>query len=147
MDNFKIKLLPKLFHSYANEKFKDSILCGVYVPYLIKINKNDGITMAELTRSVFMDKANTSRVVRELEKQGLVNIKDSEEDKRVKKIFLTSEGKFYIEKIESIKEEWEKSVFDGITEEEKSILNNIIDKVVDNALNLLEKTSKEELND
>ncbi len=142
--NYKIKLLPKLFHSFMSEKLQDSKITKVYLPYLIHLKHREGLTMAELTKSVHLDKANTSRVLNELSEIGLVIIRDSDTDKRMKEIYLTDEGSRYVDIIASYMDEWEREIFMGVSDEEREILNAVIDKIIDNALNIT-KTDMEDM--
>jgi DNA-binding MarR family transcriptional regulator len=123
--HYKLKVLPKIFNSYLSSKLSALKIPGVFYPYLINLYLNQGITMADLTKTVFMDKANTSRMIKE--------------DKRIKRIYLTREGLYYAGIIEDIKAGFNAKIFDGITYQEKEFLNAVLDKIINNALKLQEE--------
>lgn len=135
----KLTLLPKLFHTFLNEKLKDSIVSTIYCPYLIALKHINGQTMSDLTKKVFLDKANTSRVIKEMENNELVIIKESSEDRRVKKIYLTDKGNSYMNKIISYRKEWEEIIFNGLSNKDKDNLHKILNHIIDNAMNCIKK--------
>lgn len=74
---------------------EDGVLtpCGLsprHAPYLLKLRKRpEGMTCAELSREVHFDKANTTRVVRDLVAAGVAG---KEEGGRSCRIYLTERG-------------------------------------------------------
>ncbi|MGI6701074.1 MAG: MarR family winged helix-turn-helix transcriptional regulator [Christensenellales bacterium] len=137
--HYKLKVLPKIFNSYLSSKLSALKIPGVFYPYLINLYLNQGITMADLTKTVFMDKANTSRMIKLMRIEGLVRIAADKEDKRIKRIYLTREGLYYAGIIEDIKAGFNAKIFDGITYQEKEFLNAVLDKIINNALKLQEE--------
>lgn len=150
LDKYRINLIPKLFFSYINERLKETKISGMYCPYIIALGSNQGINMAEITRCVHLDKANTSRMIGELEKLDIVKVKESNEDRRMKIVYLTEEGLGYLELIKRIKKEWESSLFAEFNEEELKQVESISAKLVNNAIKALDaikKIDSEEQND
>lgn len=145
--DLQMHTIPKLFYSYINERLKGSLISGMYCPYLYMLNNNEGQTMAELSRCVHMDKANTSRIIHELKKNGLVRIGVSERDKRFKKIYLTELGQEYVKTIETIRDEWESQLFHNIDDEDKVRLKEILSKIIINANSIVNKANKEDIDD
>lgn len=145
--NTKMYLLPKLFHAYVNEKLKDSKLSSMYFPYMIMLLDKKGLTMTEMSNIGHMDKSNTSRVVNELINLKLVKMEFMDTDKRVKMIKLTSEGEKYVNEFIIIRDEWNTILFQGISSEERIIIDKFLDRIVDNASIAINKikTIKEEL--
>lgn len=66
-----------------------------YMPYFMNIG-NDGISNLDLVNKIKVTKQGVGKIVKELEKLGLVTTEKSETDARSNMIYLTEEGrKFY----------------------------------------------------
>lgn len=66
-----------------------------YMPYFMNIG-NDGISNLDLVNKIKVTKQGVGKIVKELEKLGLVSTEKSETDARSNMIYLTEEGrKFY----------------------------------------------------
>lgn len=55
--------------------------------------QSDGLSQQELAIGSHRDKANVTRIVDILEREGIVERRDHENDRRIYRIFLTSKGK------------------------------------------------------
>ncbi|MDD6154553.1 MAG: MarR family transcriptional regulator [Eubacteriales bacterium] len=71
-------------------------LRGAEIPFFIRLSHEDGLTQAELTNMVGVDKALTTRVIRTMEQKGFIIRKQDENDKRQSRIYRT-------EKVEQVK--------------------------------------------
>ena len=90
-------------------------------------SNRDYLTQNELSRFIFSSKANVSSVLDKLEAKGLVLREENPENKREKKISITSEGISLLEKVVST---FEENSYDGLlTEEESNQLNEITTKL------------------
>ncbi|MTI47640.1 MAG: MarR family transcriptional regulator [Firmicutes bacterium] len=65
---------------------------GQYI-FLINISKNEGINQKQLSENVKIDRANTNRAIKKLEKLGYIYTVEDKEDRRSRKSFLTEKGK------------------------------------------------------
>ncbi len=106
-------------------------LTSAHAIYLIALKLEDGMTMADLSRFLDMDPANTNRVIKVLKEKGYVY--DDRKSSTSKKygIFLTDNGK---ELAERIMEETYKSMssyFEGIPREEILTMRNTLIRILD----------------
>jgi DNA-binding MarR family transcriptional regulator len=131
--HYKINIIPKLFFSYVNGRLKDTEVTGMHCPYFLALGEHPGVTMAELSRHVHLDKSNTSRILKELEGNAFIRIEEDTSDGRIKRIYMTDKGQQYYQMIDNIMKEWNKALFKDITEEEKKIIDAIVDKIILNA--------------
>ena len=75
------------------EKVSEFGLTTAHVPYQLALKLNDGQSLVSMTRFLETDRANTTRVIRNLEEMGLVvNDRQSANEKNTL-IFLTDEGR------------------------------------------------------
>lgn len=94
--------------------------------------KNDGVQQSELALSTHRNRANVTRIIDILEREGIVERRDDPNDRRVFRIFLTDLGK-------SLKEPTGLCAFNsiddalqGVTDQEKKIAMSVLDKIIQN---------------
>jgi len=68
--------------------------------FLIELKLKGVLKQNQIADSLGLNKSSISRLVTQLQKQGLITVLDDDEDKRVKQIGLTNEGSKIAEKIE-----------------------------------------------
>ena len=94
--------------------------------------KEDGQNQQQLCDKTFRDKPSITRLLDNLEKQGLVVRKASESDKRVNYIFLSSTAKnLQNDTIEIANQTMDEAVV-GISKDEIETVKNVLQKVYDN---------------
>ncbi|PPA71721.1 MarR family transcriptional regulator [Jeotgalibacillus proteolyticus] len=94
--------------------------------------ERDGLTQNQMVQMLNKDKTNIARMASNLEKKGFIKRSQSEEDKRVIQIFLTSEGKKLGDKIIPIAEQFNELVCKGLSEEELTELERLLSKMSSN---------------
>ncbi|MEG0013350.1 MAG: MarR family transcriptional regulator [Cellulosilyticaceae bacterium] len=97
--------------------------------FLIELYREDGIHQEVLCEKLHIDKGTTARAVKKLEEeQFIVRVKDNQ-DKRAYKIYLTDKSRVLKESIFCVLEEWNKTISNELTEEEKLFLINILRRI------------------
>lgn len=96
------------------------------------LKKKENISQKDLGGHLKVKPGSLSELINKLEEKDLVLREKDEEDKRFSNISLTKKGKNFLKKKEDIKE---KDIFKILNKEEKEILKNIINKLI----NSLEK--------
>jgi DNA-binding MarR family transcriptional regulator len=94
--------------------------------------KEDGQNQQQLCDKTFRDKPSITRLLDNLEKQGLVVRKASESDKRVNYIFLSSTAKNLQNDTIEIANQTMDEALVGITKDEIETVKNVLQKVYDN---------------
>ena len=126
------QLLKKQMDKFFDDKVKGFDLSKLECLYLVHLFNKDGVSLIELTNAVCLDKANTTRVIFDLEKRGLVIRKENEKDNRKYKIFLTEKAESYREGLMAITNELNKKVFKGITKCERKSFFKVMQKIYAN---------------
>ena len=101
--------------------------------------QNDGITQKELSGMLGIRPQSGGEIVRKLENNGYVERIPDENDSRAKRLHLTEAGIKENEKLSRQAEQ--ETVFDCLDGEEKTMLNRLLTKIVNNT----EKLEKQEL--
>ena len=124
--------LKRQMDKFFDAKVQDLDLNKLECLYLVHLFHKDGVSLIDLTRAVYLDKANTTRVVGDLEAKGLVSRKENERDNRKYKIFLTPEAEKYRERLLAITRELNDKIFKGITKCERSAFAKVMQKIAAN---------------
>jgi len=101
--------------------------------------QNDGITQKELSGILGIRPQSGGEIVRKLENNGYVERTPDENDSRAQRLHLTEAGIKENEKLNRQAEQ--ETIFDCLDGEEKTMLNRLLTKVVNNT----EKLEKQEL--
>jgi len=117
---------------YLNRRLEKLGIGGGQYFYLMALYRSDGVSQDELTRTVMMDKTTTTRAVRKLEALGLVTCKKDCQDRRIQRVFLTSQGKAMREEILLVLREWNEILSHGFTAEDKKLLITFFQKMSHN---------------
>ena len=88
------------------------------------------------------DKGSLTRLVQSLEKKGLVKRKVCSNDSRVNRVSITEKGRAMLEQTKPIFKEVFKVLEAGISEEEKAIVDRVLQKLRENANHEMEKLEK-----
>lgn len=99
---------------------------------LFQLSVNPEMTMKELSQKINRDKSTTTVLVRKLMKEGYVEEKPSEEDKRSKIISLTQKGQQYQKITSNISKQLLDTFYKGFTEDEKSQFISFLEKIEKN---------------
>jgi DNA-binding MarR family transcriptional regulator len=95
---------------------KLNLTTGSY-PYLLVLNKSEGISQNEISRELNVDKAMSARTVKKLLELGYIRKEENKNDIRAYKLYLTAKGKEVIPEIFEIIEEWTDLIIQGNEEE------------------------------
>lgn len=93
---------------------------------LVTLMRNDGMSQGEMSRFFGVDPARVSRMVRALEKDGLVRRERDPEDGRVVRLYLTDAGRGALEKRPAVQEAVEARIRRVMTEEEVEELGRLL---------------------
>jgi len=112
-----------------------------FLMYLLK--NGDGISQEELNEHLNFDKATTARAIKKLMKNGYLTKKTDEKDHRINRIFLTNKAYNIYNEMEKMNNYWEKILTDNLSIEEKEMVQDILNKMLDNILRYKAKVHQE----
>jgi len=95
------------------------------------IAANPGCSQVELAREGGLDKSSLVAIVDELERRGLAIRARSTQDRRRSQLFLTSEGEVVMREMYAAAMGTEKSIRDGLTPDEMTMLFRLLDRAFD----------------
>lgn len=95
-------------------------------------NQNQDIYQKTIEENFSITKSTTSKVLKLMEQNGLINRLDVEEDARLKKIVLTEKGYAINESVRNVLEDVEKKALEGFTQEETEQLFSFLGRIREN---------------
>lgn len=92
--------------------------------------ENHCLSPSEISQKLQFTKTNITRITDFLEKTGYVKRTDSREDRRAKKISLTSEGMFFIQRLTLAQSMYLKEIWGYLTHDEQELFEVINKKLL-----------------
>lgn len=94
--------------------------------------QKDGCTQQELGNKTYREKAGVTRLLDKLEQQNIINRVTDAHDRRVRFIYLTERGRALEEKANQIVVETYQQAIRDISEEDRTVCKNVLNKIYDN---------------
>lgn len=88
------------------------------LPFYLNIVHSDGQSQRELMEGLIVDKTRTTKAINHLEKVGYVERRSSDDDLRVKGVFLTDKGRKVYPEVDGILKELDSLLSDDLTEKD-----------------------------
>lgn len=132
---YLIKLNNKIFRAtqvYLDKMLKEYELSSGSYPYLLMLNKNEGISQNKISKELDCDKAMSARTITKLIKLGYIDKKENEADSRAYKLYLTEKAKVIIPKVLEEIHNLVDLITTNLNEEEKVIIIASLNKVLSN---------------
>jgi DNA-binding MarR family transcriptional regulator len=97
--------------------------------------KEDGLSQLELGNRTFRDKASTTRLIDNLEKQELVTRIASKDDRRINLVYLTDTAKPLQQITNELANKTMNESLQNISKEEIDVVKNVLQRLYDNLTN------------
>lgn len=136
--------MARMTQAYFNERMKPFGLGAGQQFFMYRIARYPGLSMAELARMGFYDNCTATRAVNRLTQAGYVRMEPDSKDGRLKRIYATEKAEDLLEAIRKMRKDWYEIVTDGLSEEERRMLGDLLSRVADNACAHLEKNYQPE---
>lgn len=124
-------------------KFQSQLLKGELKKYTLRqlyyielINKNEGISVSELSKILEVKKSTVSIAINQLIALGIVTKNQSKTDKRFYRLQLTSKGKKIIELHNQVHKNTIKKILKILSPDEVENFNKIINKITSSNLGI-----------
>lgn len=107
-------------------------LRGMQVSTLKATHDHPGLIQKELSEAVGVSPSVMVGILHKLEERGLLESRRSAQNRRIIQIFLTEEGEKLIEQMDEYGEKASAQFLMGLTDEEITTLNTLLQRVADN---------------
>ena len=132
---YLLKLNNKIFRNtqiYLDKALKEYELSSGSYPYLLTLTKNEGISQNKISKELGYDKAMSARTITKLIKLGYIDRKEDEADSRAYRLYLTQKAKDVIPKVLEEIHKLVHLITKDLSEEEKVITIDSLNKILDN---------------
>ncbi|MBM9616972.1 winged helix-turn-helix transcriptional regulator [Desulfobulbus rhabdoformis] len=134
-----ITLLFRMFTVYLNQEMpKFRIGTGQYI-FLAELFDEDGRSQDDLTRSTFLNKANTARALKKLEELGFIRRVSDGDDQRIKHTYLEPAAREIEEEFWEIILKWSEILSQDLSRQRQELLLADLEKMADNASTYLKR--------
>ena len=124
---------------YYNEKLNADGITGNQQIYIFQICRHPGISQEQLSQRIAVNKSNVTRQLCALEQNGFIRRQPSTDDKRVLQVFPTEKAEALYPKVLDIMRLWNSLLLEDFSEDEKSLLLSMMQRVQEKALLLAEE--------
>lgn len=135
--SFLIKLTGNIYRCtqfYMDKKLERFNLSAGSYPYLLVLNRCEGISQNEISRELNVDKAMSARTVKKLIELDYIRKEENEDDVRAYKLYLTEKGKAIVPDIIEILSSWTNILTEGNSEEEIETSEKFLENILKNAV-------------
>lgn len=129
----QINVISRCGARFRTEKFRPLGLCAPHHSYLLAVCKNPGISQEQLAEHICVDKSNVTRQLTYLEKEGYVERRQSDTDRRVTLVYPTQKALAALPAVRETVAAWNGYLTQDLTEEELSLLSDILQKLSERA--------------
>lgn len=131
-----IKLTNYIFRytqSYTDQALEKFQLSSGTYPFLLILNKNEGISQNQISKALNVDKAMSARAIKKLIELDYIRKEENPKDARAVRLYLTDRAKAILPKLVLELRGWVDIITEGLTVQEKEAVVGILEKIMDNA--------------
>jgi len=129
-----MSIITRNHYIFMNHELKHLELTEGQVPCLMVLSKKRGITQDDLSRMFHIDKGTIARAIKKLEEKGMVNKVQDPVNRRRYLLSLTPKGEQVIPVILQAEKKWEDLIFQGFSDEERSLMQEGMRRLAENSL-------------
>ena len=138
----RIGFISRKSKNYFNQVVSEEGLFAGQHHIIMMLERVGCATVSQIAEEMRTTSATASVSIKRLEKAGFVEKRSSESDARITKIYLTDKALAVTQRIKAKMDEAEESLPQGLTQEEKYLLSDLLDKVVNNIISQKECDEK-----
>ena len=129
-----ISIIYRCGRAFFDRQLAGDDISGGHLPFIFTLYRRGGLSQHELSESIGFDKTTTARVVKSLISLGYVSRTRDPEDGRVYRLFLTSEAKALLPRIEECLAKWAEVLLAGFSPGERQELEKFLRRMSENAV-------------
>ena len=136
----QINVIGRCSAMVRNQKLADTGLTGWHYSYILTLCRNPGQSQEHLARHIYINKSNVTRNLAVLEKNGYIERRPSEIDKRVMLVYPTQKAQDTLPLLREIMHDWNDLVAADFTEEELELLRSMLARIAERATGYVDET-------
>lgn len=140
----QINVIGRCSAMVRNQKLVDTGLTGWHYSYILTLCRNPGQSQEHLARHIYINKSNVTRHLTQLEKNGYVERRQSEEDKRVMLVYPTDKAYEVLPRVREVVRSWNSFLTEDFTPEEMEQFNSMLERITRKATEAVNKELRED---
>lgn len=140
----QINVIGRCSAMVRNQKLADTGLTGWHYSYILTLCRNPGQSQEHLARHIYINKSNVTRHLTQLEKNGYVERRQSEEDKRVMLVYPTEKAYEVLPRVREVVRSWNSFLTEDFTPEEMEQFNSMLERITRKATEAVNKELDED---
>lgn len=130
--HIRIALTKGRFSNYILKKAQEIGLLPGQPRILEYLSTDDGCSQTAICEAWELDKSTVTGLAKRMERDGLIHIEQTDNDKRKKKLYLTPKGSELSSKMQNYVEWLDKMAFSGFSEEEQKQFMELLERMYQN---------------
>ncbi len=135
----KLNKLSRSIGAYRARRIGEEELLPHHHSLVFAICREEGGSQDALAQMLMLNKSTVARSLATLEEKGLVERRPSPDDKRVLLVYPTEKMKELLPRVREVARDWNAAVTDGISEEELTVCESVLTRMIEKAKALLEE--------
>lgn len=128
---YKINLAQRLLMKNVDQKMKKDVkVSATQAAALIYLGKNQGALLVDLSRELLQNKSAITTLVDRMEKNGFLEKRPSEMDKRASQLFLTPKGYSLYKQSLVFAKTYNDQLSSGFTPQELEIIDRFLNSII-----------------
>ena len=121
---------------YRGEKLQDLDINACQHSFVLAICHHPGMSQEQIARHLCLNKSTVARALTQQESTGYVIRTPDTEDKRVLLVYPTEKMENVFPRVREVTREWNRSLMEGISEEETEIFLSVLTRITERAKEL-----------
>lgn len=106
------------------------------IPLLISLLKQDGVSQKKLADANFVKPPTVAVMLKRMEKNGLIQRRQDNEDQRIMRVFITEKGKSTVDEVRELMISMQDAMYQGFTQEEKVLMRRFCLQMKENLIKM-----------
>lgn len=128
----RLAMLHRLSMAYLSGPLAEIGVSRGKIGFLLGVLHREGAVQDDLTRSMCIDRAATTRALLDLENKGLIRREEDREDRRCKRVYPTAKARALNDSLVALLADHNEALFAGMDGEEREQLLGLLDRMVEN---------------
>ncbi len=125
----EIGMIARALDSISNIEFQEYDLTKGQYLYLVRICENPGIIQGKLAEMIKVDRTTIAHAIKKLERNGLIEKREDEHNKKIKRLFSTEKGESIYPYIKRENDYSNSMALEGFTESEIETVFHLLQRV------------------
>lgn len=135
----RINIISRCATAYRAAMLKDTGLMGAHHGYIMTLCRNPGISQEQIAKRIYINKSNVTRHLAQLEKNGYVERRQSDADRRVTLVYPTQRAYDILPRVQEVSRSWNAYLTSDFSDEEMEQFYAMLEKLTKRATDAVNK--------